>query len=824
MGKNKITPFLLNRSSRLGQSGMTLVEVMITMGVASTMMLGVLQLITYANKSGKNVAVTSDWTNLVNSAQLALSNPDTCSKVVSGMTFVGTQLAPSQASPQTLEFPEGLQYKSISAPLDVGSPPSPPSGCTCPVSNFMSACFSKCVSYGLNKTAYDMQKSATSIANAAYQAQKPIQIIKVGIYNGFAVEKVYAIQNGPRKNIKWVTNGVLKNYYIYNMDLYLEGSKLNLGAGMSTPTATGTDTGTDTGTSTGTTSSIFVQGTGQSLTLGAQKLTTKQPVSFQLVVGPIDDVATAAIVTSCVLKDNVSSQACQDLGGTYNPSSPEGQKCLLNPLYLGTQSVSAPGINAGTGKTLMSGEVIQINGTKGSPSADDYALGKDDLTFWFNIGGDGSIPTSMPSALPNFLWHFSGAGKYNNGTSTPAIDADLMRLSTTINSKDVVSGAKHSQTELNVGVPFNTSTVENINNYSVLSFGSPLQSQGLNITQKISAPAIRSLENMNGTAPTNASIDNLSGLDFQTDGKNRLRITRDGTIHITKTDHDASNESFKDSYNLFFGYPAKMSPTVPGGSISVEPNPYATSAAAVAAANSSKMSFNLDGELAFRIDDAGVIRIPESSALSGSSILNFGFFKKDGSTPSFDTQIYACRSDTTAPCNSYSTLWGLDFYTGSQNRLSIAEDGLVNVRSGKFSIGVDNSGNPNLENVPHSCTRYSSSHGTNHGPGVGKFQTAQVQCPTDSVIMSANGKCWWLDNDTNLGGTAQEPQFVSIGTETTYAVNRGIQTCRQLTAGTGGPIEHFSAQITIVCCKDGYSPTVTCDKTKNNCTNMQGSP
>ena len=60
------------------QQGMTLVEVMVAMGLATVLSLGLMQSITFSNRAIKSSTLTTDWNNVLQTARLAYSNPATC--------------------------------------------------------------------------------------------------------------------------------------------------------------------------------------------------------------------------------------------------------------------------------------------------------------------------------------------------------------------------------------------------------------------------------------------------------------------------------------------------------------------------------------------------------------------------------------------------------------------------------------------------------------------------------------------------------------------------------------------------------------------------
>ncbi len=63
---------------RRNQLGMTLIEVMITMGIASGLVLAVMEAVTMVTKQAKSVAVSSDWTALIGNVRSAINNPSQC--------------------------------------------------------------------------------------------------------------------------------------------------------------------------------------------------------------------------------------------------------------------------------------------------------------------------------------------------------------------------------------------------------------------------------------------------------------------------------------------------------------------------------------------------------------------------------------------------------------------------------------------------------------------------------------------------------------------------------------------------------------------------
>ncbi|MGK5084425.1 prepilin-type N-terminal cleavage/methylation domain-containing protein [Bdellovibrionota bacterium FG-1] len=64
--------------------GMTLLEVMITLGIASIMMIGILQIVNLSQRSTRNVTINADWNNFVSNVKLSLSLDDSCKKYLGG--------------------------------------------------------------------------------------------------------------------------------------------------------------------------------------------------------------------------------------------------------------------------------------------------------------------------------------------------------------------------------------------------------------------------------------------------------------------------------------------------------------------------------------------------------------------------------------------------------------------------------------------------------------------------------------------------------------------------------------------------------------------
>lgn len=62
-----------------GNSGMSLLEVSMAMGMASVLMMGTVELIQSNNKSVKKMALSSDWNNLMALVRASYNNQDTCS-------------------------------------------------------------------------------------------------------------------------------------------------------------------------------------------------------------------------------------------------------------------------------------------------------------------------------------------------------------------------------------------------------------------------------------------------------------------------------------------------------------------------------------------------------------------------------------------------------------------------------------------------------------------------------------------------------------------------------------------------------------------------
>lgn len=64
--------------------GMTLIEVMITLGIASIMMIGILQIVNLSQRSTRNVTINADWNNFVSNVKLSMTLEENCMAYLGG--------------------------------------------------------------------------------------------------------------------------------------------------------------------------------------------------------------------------------------------------------------------------------------------------------------------------------------------------------------------------------------------------------------------------------------------------------------------------------------------------------------------------------------------------------------------------------------------------------------------------------------------------------------------------------------------------------------------------------------------------------------------
>lgn len=81
--------------------GMTMVEVLVTMGIASVLIMGILQMTNYANKAAKNVQTSSEWSMMATQASLLLQQETHCHESLKGITLSAST---STSLPQGLKF------------------------------------------------------------------------------------------------------------------------------------------------------------------------------------------------------------------------------------------------------------------------------------------------------------------------------------------------------------------------------------------------------------------------------------------------------------------------------------------------------------------------------------------------------------------------------------------------------------------------------------------------------------------------------------------------------------------------------------------------
>ena len=595
MGKNKIIQSLFSdqvgrfgrksRSGHLGHVGMTLVEVMVTMGVASTMMLGILQLITYANKSGKNLAVTSDWGNFVNSVQQSVNNDLNCQSMFQGMYFVGYKNKTnkgtaasgigSMMSGSFLSAPPSLQQFVVDSG-GTGTTPNP---------------------LGLGQgVGIIADGSALKITNIDYtDPSKPKISSSISIaapkkkFENFTLDQILIEQIDTPQEITMVfpkdpkaSNRKEYIFYIYPTQLKLTGTKPSL---TGTKTVEEQDPKYPNDPTKKITTTVTV--TGQSLTLGSQQLTTKQGIPFSLVTGPeknIDGTAVSAanfpanpvtgtlpgpsVVFSCYGVMMSSAKACRDAGGVYDPGAPDGSQCSHYPYKLDNGNYSLPGFNAFSwgnsiggarlilGRNNSSATITQPDDTAigvqqfdlSRPNA--FLIGQAEKTMWFNVG----------SATGNgrFQWHVSGMPLGTNiDPSNPVADRnfdfDLMNLDQWVEAT-VKPDGKTSVAEKSIALTLGPK-LHGVDAYVDPAY--PYTSGSDEIYKRdytsiffngreggVSLRSARRSEYLSNKAfPIN-----FKGLDFQTSNADRLQIDTVGNVAIRPRDDGTESD-------LFFGKP-----------------------------------------------------------------------------------------------------------------------------------------------------------------------------------------------------------------------------------------------------------------------------
>lgn len=337
-------------TKRRGQSGLSLIEVVITMGITMGLILAVMSAIQNANQAVKSSSLSNDWVTLLAGIRETYSDARQCGLQFAGYSYPGASLA---GGTQLWSFP-ALVIKNPN-----GTVASTFLSTTQVVNNFKAANIDVLVSLG-NQT----------------------QTILVG--------------------------GT--NRYLDHVELNIVADKVQLD---------------------GTTK---VMG-------GVTRLQSNSVRNNALRFTIMRDLA--GNVVGCYGQDDAAEQACNELGGAYGPpgSSP---RCQLPRIFFGSNTQLAPP----SAPIQNQGQRVQLWAYTGHGTQDpnDYAIGMDSGTMWFNAGestgnkflftnnaGNNSVASIGPGGVtinttggntPHALFGAIGVGNawawYNN--STPAVD------------------------------------------------------------------------------------------------------------------------------------------------------------------------------------------------------------------------------------------------------------------------------------------------------------------------------------------------------------------------------------------------------------------
>lgn len=348
--------------------GMTLVEVLITMGIASTLGLGLMEVIHNSNRANRNVTISADWNNVQALVRIALSDGGTCSRL-----FVqpDTGISNYTFNPTTLEFLNGAN----------------------PVTELAFVPRSNGVGGGV-------LLSSTPGAYTTFSLNSPggIQIAPMGGVTVTDPANDFSEIQLPDR----FDSDKQKVYRVYSLQMSLNATKkANAGDAALGNSTLGT-------------------------TIPMPFRIVAGPV-FDDVAKTNPQLSAPYKVVTCYADSSLAA-ACASLGGIYkDPPLPGETACVIPRIQFFGNTTNAARGEAGV--TPMVGEKIQLFGNAGTPARDDFAIGYRTNQMWFNIGGDGHNFVDQPSQLAsfnNFEWHAFSSSPTGESQSNP--ETSLMTL------------------------------------------------------------------------------------------------------------------------------------------------------------------------------------------------------------------------------------------------------------------------------------------------------------------------------------------------------------------------------------------------------------
>ncbi len=351
--------------------GMTLVEVMVTLGIASVMMLGILQIVDLSMRSSRNVTQTAEWNNFLQNVRLSMGSETNCSRVI-GSKGNG---APNDPFTEV--------YSMVSA---MG-------GATPVLTSKTNA--SHDLLYAIN----------TWFVPGSLSNQRFFRV------TGVSLDRPTTDMDDNRILLvdENAAGRPLRFFRVKRLDVSFTAQKVSSGGARH---------------------------------LGSETMTGTVPLRF--IVGPVAEFATPNAIMTASEDDvyicggvniDVTQAVCQSLGGTYNPAPPPGQtQCTMDEIRffdyvdnsnVPTLSAAEPGSTPVGGRR---GARLRLWGTSNNAQPDDYAIGVNTGSMWFNIGGTGSPTHHMSpvgatdTPVSEFVWN------YAVDADGPANDRPLMSL------------------------------------------------------------------------------------------------------------------------------------------------------------------------------------------------------------------------------------------------------------------------------------------------------------------------------------------------------------------------------------------------------------
>lgn len=312
---------------------MSLVETMVTLGVASGLVLGVMEAVNMSARSVKSVQTSNDWTTLIGTLRLMTQSQTQCGFMFNGLSFPG---GPTYGT-------SGSAWSGSAVLCDTQTSTHQVGGCT------TNSQLNRLRTYSTSGTPVATLLDVSSSLNGIRALQ-----INLKIAAGNATETI-PVPNGASGT---------SNMYRDLVELEIYAKKQN-----QTPGASG--------------SVLFNDMSGaQSILYAGNSNNRNTGIIFQV----LRNTTSPYAINGCFGTNDQASLACSYMGGVMSTSSTASPRCQLSklPLQPSTTTVAPPDSAAPNQGQRLS--LLPYGGTWGAADPRDYAVGIDSANFWFNAG------------------------------------------------------------------------------------------------------------------------------------------------------------------------------------------------------------------------------------------------------------------------------------------------------------------------------------------------------------------------------------------------------------------------------------------------------